>query len=75
LKELWLDRLVDILIPNAPELHFVQGLLHDDLQILDYDLGDRYTLKHKIKEDIKFQRGIVVKLKSGKISRSRNYVD
>jgi hypothetical protein len=54
LKELWPDRLIEILIPNSPELHFGQGLLHDDLQRLYYDLGDRYTLTPRIKEDIKF---------------------
>jgi hypothetical protein len=63
LKELWLDRLIEILIPNAPKLHFGQGLLHGGLQRLDYDLGDRYTITPKIKEDIEFQRGIIIKLK------------
>jgi hypothetical protein len=48
------DRLIEILTPNARELHFGQGLLHCDLERLDYDLGDRYTLTPKIKEDIKF---------------------
>jgi hypothetical protein len=65
LKELWSDRLIEILIRNAPELHFGQGLLHGDLQRLDYDLGDRYTLNSMIKEDIEFQRGILIKLKPG----------
>jgi hypothetical protein len=51
---LWSDRLLEILTPNAPELHFGQGLLHGDLQRLYYDLGDRSTLTPKIKEDIKF---------------------
>jgi hypothetical protein len=55
LTELWSDRLLETFIPNAPELHFGQGLLHGDLQILDYDLGDWYTLSPKIKEDIEFQ--------------------
>jgi hypothetical protein len=54
LKELWSDRLIEILIPNAPELHFGDGLLSGDLQRLYYDLGDRYTLNPKIKEDIEF---------------------
>jgi hypothetical protein len=54
LNGLWSDRLIEILTPNAPELHFGQGLLQGDLQRLDYDLGDRYTLNPKIKEDIKF---------------------
>ncbi len=68
LTELWSDRLIEIIIPNAPELHFGQGLLHGDLQRLDYDLGDRYTLTPKIKEDIEFQRGINVKLNPGNFS-------
>jgi hypothetical protein len=62
LKELWSDRLIEIIISNAPELHFEQGLLHDRLQRLEYDLGDMYTLTPKIKEDIEFQRGINVKV-------------
>jgi hypothetical protein len=53
-KELWSDKLIEILIPNAPKLHFRQGFLHGDLQRLDYDLGDMYTVTPKIKEDIKF---------------------
>jgi hypothetical protein len=50
LNELWSD----MLISNASELHFKQGLLHGDHQRLSYDLGDRYILNPKIKEDIKF---------------------
>jgi hypothetical protein len=45
LIELWSDRLLEILIPNLPELHFRQGLLHGDLQRLDYDLGDMHSYK------------------------------
>jgi hypothetical protein len=52
------------LIPKAPELHFRQGVLHGDFQILDYDLGDMNTPTAKIIEDIEFQRGIIVKLLS-----------
>jgi hypothetical protein len=62
LNELWSDRLIKILIPNAPELHFGQRLFHGDLQRLYYDLDDRYTLTPKIKEGIEFQIGINVKL-------------
>jgi hypothetical protein len=65
LKELWSDRLIEILISNAPELHFGQGLLYGDLQTLDYYMGDIYTLTTKIKEDIEFQIGLIVKLKPG----------
>jgi hypothetical protein len=68
LKELWSDRLIEIIIPIAPKLHFGQGLLHGDLQRLNFDLGDRYTLTPKINEDIEFERGIIVKLKPRKIS-------
>jgi hypothetical protein len=57
LKELWSDRLIEILIPNAPELHFGQGLLHDDLQRLDYSLGDMKTLTLKIKKILNFKKG------------------
>jgi hypothetical protein len=54
LNELWLDRLVEILIANLSRLHFEQEVLHGDLQILYYDLGDMHTLTLKIKEGIKF---------------------
>jgi hypothetical protein len=68
LKELLSNRLIEILISNAPELYFGQGLHHGGIQRLDYDWGDRYTLTRKIKEDIEFQRGIPVKLNFGKSS-------
>jgi hypothetical protein len=54
LKDLWSDMLIEILIPNPPELHFGQRFLHGDLQRLEYDLGDRYILTPKMKEDIEF---------------------
>jgi hypothetical protein len=66
LNELWSGKLIEILIPNVPELQFGPGLIHGGLQRSYYDLGDRYTLTPKIKEDIEFQRGIIVKLKHGK---------
>jgi hypothetical protein len=70
LRELWSDRLIAILIANPSKLHFGQEVLHSNLQGLDYDLGDLDTLTPHIKEDIEFQRGLVVKLSSGKISQS-----
>jgi hypothetical protein len=70
LNGLWTDKLIKILSPNAPELRFGQGLLYGDLQRLDYDLGDRYTLTPNINEDIEFQRGLIIKLKPGKFSLS-----
>jgi hypothetical protein len=72
LKELWSGRLIEIHIPNPPELHFGQGLRHGGLQRLDYDLGDMYTLTPKIKEDIEFQTGIIVKLNPGKSPKCGN---
>jgi hypothetical protein len=39
----------EILTANPSKLHFGQEVLHSDLQRLDYDLGDRYTLTPKIK--------------------------
>jgi hypothetical protein len=56
LNELWLDMLIKILIANPSKLQFGQQVLHGDLQRLDYDLSDKYTLTLKIKEDIEFQR-------------------
>jgi hypothetical protein len=70
LKELWSDRLIEILIPNAPELHFRQRLLHGDIQRLNDGLDDRYILTPMIKKDIEFQRGINVKLKPEKFPKS-----
>jgi hypothetical protein len=43
LNGLWSERLIEILTPNALELHFGQGLLHGDLQRLYYNLGDMHT--------------------------------
>jgi hypothetical protein len=43
-------------------------MLHGDLQRLYYDLGDMHTLTLKIKEDIEFQTGLIIKLNSGKFS-------
>jgi hypothetical protein len=71
LNELWSDRLIEILIPNPPELHYGQGVLYGDIQRLYYDMGDMYLLTPKIKEDIEFQRGIIVKLKPGKSPKFR----
>jgi hypothetical protein len=38
---------------------------HGDLQILEYDMGDKHTITPKIKKDIKFEKGLSVKLNSG----------
>jgi hypothetical protein len=70
LKELWSDRVIGILIPNALELHFGQGLLYGYLQRLDYDLGHMHTQTPQIKEDIEFQRGINIMLQPGKFLKS-----
>jgi hypothetical protein len=72
LNELWSDRIIEILIANPSKLHFGQEVLHGDLQRLKYDIRDIHTLTLKIKEDIKFQRGINVKLNPEKNSKSVN---
>jgi hypothetical protein len=72
LNELWSYRLIEIVITNPSKLHFGQEVLHCDIQGLDYDLGDMNTLTPQIKEDIEFQRGIIVKLKPEKSPKSRN---
>jgi hypothetical protein len=63
LTELWSDGLIETLFANPSKLYFGQEVLHGVLQGLDYDLCDYYTRTLKIEEDIKFQRGIIVKLK------------
>jgi hypothetical protein len=54
LTELWLDRLLESLVANPSKLYFGPKVFHDDLQLLDYDIGDMYMLPTKIKEDIEF---------------------
>jgi hypothetical protein len=63
LKELWSDRLIEILIPNPSKLHFGQELLHCDLQRLYYCLGDKHTPYPNIEEDMKFTKVLIVKHK------------
>jgi hypothetical protein len=63
LKELWSDRLIEILIPNPSMLHFGQEVLHGDLQRLYYDLGDRHTTYPNIKEDMEFTIVLIIKQK------------
>jgi hypothetical protein len=62
LKELWSDRLIEILIANPSKLHFGHEVLHGDILRLYYDMGDMNILTLKIKEDIGFQMGINIKL-------------
>jgi hypothetical protein len=69
LNVLWSDRLIEIFVVNPSMLCFGQEVLHGDLQGLDYDLGDMHILTLKIKEDIKFQRGINVNLNPGNFTR------
>jgi hypothetical protein len=47
-------------------------VLHRDLQIFGYYLGDMHTLNLKIKEDIEFQIGVNVKLNPGIFFKSVN---
>jgi hypothetical protein len=65
LNELWLDRQIEILSANPSKLHFGQEVIHGDIQRLKYNLGDMHTLILNIKEDIKFQNGINIKLNPG----------
>jgi hypothetical protein len=65
---LWLERLIASLIANAPKLHVEQEVLHGDLQRKYSDLGDIHTLTPKTKEDIEFQRGLIVKLNPEKFT-------
>jgi hypothetical protein len=60
LKELWSDRLIEILIPNPSKLHFREEVLYGGLQRLEYNLGDMHILTLKIKEYIEFQIGITL---------------
>jgi hypothetical protein len=66
LSELCSDRLIEILILNSSKLHFRQEVPHGDFRILYYDLGEIHMLTPKIKEDIEFQRELIVKLKHEK---------
>jgi hypothetical protein len=63
LKELWSDRLLEILIANPSKLHFGQEVLYCDLQGLDYDLGDLHTPYPNIEEDVEFTKVLIVKKK------------
>jgi hypothetical protein len=60
---LWSDRLLETLVVNPSKLHFGQELLHGDLQILCYGLGDRHTPYPNIEEDMEFAKVIIVKQK------------
>jgi hypothetical protein len=64
---LWSDRLLEYLIANAPDFHFRQEVFHGYLQGLYYDQGYMHTLTLKIKEDVEFQTGLIVKLNPGKV--------
>jgi hypothetical protein len=72
LNDLWSGRPIEILIANPSKLHFGQEVIHGDLQGLYYDLGDLDTLTPQIKDDIEFQKGLVVKLSSDFFSSLEN---
>jgi hypothetical protein len=63
LKELWSDRLIEILIANPSKLYFRQEELHCDLQGLYYDLGDIHTPCPNIAYDMEFTKVLIVKQK------------
>jgi hypothetical protein len=50
-------------VANPSKQHFGQGLLHGDIQILRYGLGDRHTPYLNIEEDMKFTIVLIVKQK------------
>jgi hypothetical protein len=56
LKELWSDRLIEILIANPSKLYFGQEVLHYYLQGLYYDLGDMHTPYPNIEYDMEFTK-------------------
>jgi hypothetical protein len=61
LTELWSDRLLETLVANPSKLG--QEVLHGVLQRLYYGMGDMHIPTLKIKEDIKFHIGLIVKQK------------
>jgi hypothetical protein len=67
LKELWSDRLIEILIPNPFMLHFGYEVLQADLQRLYYGMGDRHTPYPNIEEDMEFTIVLIVKQKPDEI--------
>jgi hypothetical protein len=50
-------------IANPGELHFGQGVHHDDLQGLHYDQADMHTQYLKIQEDIEIPKVLAAKKK------------
>jgi hypothetical protein len=56
LTELWLDKLIKILITNPSKIHFGSEVLDGDLQGLYYDLGDMHTPYPNIEEDMEFTK-------------------
>jgi hypothetical protein len=61
LKELWSDRLIEILIANPSKLYFGQEVLHCDIKVLDYNLDNMDTPYPNIEEDIEFTKVLIVK--------------
>jgi hypothetical protein len=57
-----------VAIPS--KLYFGQGLLHGDLQILYYGLGDMHTPYTNIEEDMEFTIVLFVKQKLEEIYKS-----
>jgi hypothetical protein len=61
LTDLRSNRLIAPLFPNRPELHFVQGMIHCDLQSLHYHLDNMRTPYPKIEEDNEITKVLLVK--------------
>jgi hypothetical protein len=65
--------LIATLLPNCPELHFGQRVIHVDQHSWHYHMVYMYKLSPKIQEVIEFQRWLIIKLILGKFS-SENWV-
>jgi hypothetical protein len=55
LTDLCSNRLIATIFPNRTKFHFGQGVLHGDLQSLDYYLVDMHKLSPKIQGVVEFQ--------------------
>jgi hypothetical protein len=67
LKELWSDRLLELLVANPSKLHFGQEVIHCDLKGLYYDLGDLHPPYPNIEEDMEFTKVLIIKQKLEKL--------
>jgi hypothetical protein len=57
----WPLRDVGPTVTNSPLIQTGQGVLHDGLQILVFDVLDMHRLNHTIEEDIEFSKVLTAK--------------